>query len=273
MRFVTGRLHLLLAMPPRFWAAFFVLALAGCASGPPETPYAAFRQADDLANTFLASLPGVYAKQLSGDLKMRNMTSRIDLPPGWEGTTGGEPGKLLEIVVLDGDLTIGDVRLGAGGYVYVPPGSIGFNLTTDGGARVMYYLDDVDPLAMIQSPIILDARLVEWQETGTPGVTIKELRDDPGNGARTWLLRIKPGASIPWEASSANREGYLVTGEYQHSECVFGEVLTGPYSAGGYFNRPANAVNGGPESIATTESIWVLRERTAGAERITDACR
>jgi hypothetical protein len=260
-------------MPPRFWAAFFALFIAGCAGGPPETPYAAYRQADDLANTFLASLPGVYAKQLSGDFKMRNMTSRIDLPPGWEGTTGGEPGKLLEIVVLDGDLTIGDVRLSSGGYVYVPPGSIGFNLTTTKGARVMYYLDDVDPLAMIQSPIILDARLVDWQATETPGVTIKELRNDPGNGARTWLLRISPDASIPWQASSADREGYLVTGEYQHSECVLGEVLTGSYSAGGYFNRPSNTINGGPESFATTESIWVLRERSVGIERFAGACQ
>jgi hypothetical protein len=260
-------------MPPRYWAAFFVLALVGCASGPPATPYAAYRQADDLANTFLASLPGVYAKQLSGDLKMRNMSSRIDLPPGWQGTTGGEPGKLLEIVVLDGDLTIGDVRLSSGGYVYVPPGSIGFNLVTDNGARVLYYLDDVDPLAMIQSPIILDARLVDWQPTDTSGIETKELRNDPGNGARTWLLRVSPGASIPWQASTADREGYLVTGEYQHSECVFGEVLTGAYTAGGYFNRPANTLNGGPESFATTESIWVLRERSVGVDRIADSCR
>ena len=140
MRFVTGPLHLLLTMPPRFWAAFFVAVTAGCASGPPDTPYAAFRQADDLANTFLASLPGVYAKQLSGNLEMRNMTSRIDLPPGWEGPTGGEPGKLLEIVVLEGKLTVGDLQLASGGYAYVPPGSIGFNMSTDSGARIMYYL-------------------------------------------------------------------------------------------------------------------------------------
>ncbi len=273
MRFVRSQLHLLLAMPPRFWAAFFVVLIAGCASGPPDTPYAAFRQADDLANTFLASLPGVYAKQLSGNLEMRNMTARIDLPPDWQGTTGGEPGKLLEIVVLKGDLTIGDVRLSSGGYVYVPPGSIGFNLSTANGATVMYYLDDVDPLAMIQSPIILDARLVEWQETAAPGVTVKELRNDPGNGARTWLLRVLPGASIPWQASSADREGYLVTGEHQHSECVLGEVLTWTYTPGGYFNRPANTFNGGPESIATTESIWVLRERIAGVERLAEGCQ
>jgi hypothetical protein len=136
----------------------------------------------------------------------------------------------------------------------------------------MYYLEDADRLAMIQSPIILDTRLVEWQATETPGVTIKELRNDPGNGARTWLQRISPGANIPWQSSSADREGYLVTGEYQHSECLFGEVLTGPYRAGGYFNRPANTLNGGPESIATTESVWVLRERTVGVERFADAC-
>lgn len=273
MRFVTGRRHLLLAMPPRFWAAFFFAVVAGCAASQPKTPFAAFRQADDLANSFLASLPGVYAKQFSGDLKMRNMSARIDLPPGWQGTTGGEPGKLLEIVVLDGDLTIAETRLTTGGYAYMPPGSIGLNLVTDRGARVLYFLDDVDPLAMIQSPIVLDSRLIDWQETGMAGVTQKVLRDDPGNGARTWLLRIEPGAKQPWQASSADREGYLVRGEYQHSECVLGKAVTGSYTAGGYFNRPANTLNGGPAAVAMTEAVWVLRERTAGAERTASACR
>jgi len=272
MRIVTGPLHLLLAMPPRSWAAFFALLAAGCASGPPDLPFAAFRQADDLANTFLASLPGVYAKQLSGDLQRRTMSSRIDLPPGWQGTTGGEPGKLLEIVVLQGDLRVADVPLGPGGYLYVPPGSIGFNLSTEAGARVLYFLDDFDPLALIKAPIILDARMIDWKATDTPGLSTKELRYDSGNGARTWLMRINPVARLPWQSSSANREGYLASGEMQYSECFLGEPVTDIYTPGGYFNRPANALNGGPESYALVESVWVLRERTAGSEQTTDVC-
>ena len=126
---------------------------------------------------------------------------------------------------------------------------------------------------MIQTPVILDARLIDWRPTEYDGIAIKELKSDPGNGARTWLMQISPGASIPWQSSSVIREGYLASGNYQHSECVVGEIRTWTYTEGGYFLRPGGAINGGPEAKAITESVWVLRERSAGAERIADACR
>lgn len=260
-------------MPPILWAAFFVGFVAGCASGPPELPYPAFIQSDELEDIFMATLPGVRAKQFAGDPKTRRSSNRIDLPPGWEGTTGGAPGKSLEIVVLAGELAVADISLGPGGYAHVPPGTFGFNLRTSDGARVLYFLDDVDPLAMIRSTIILDTRLVEWQATDTDGVSIKELRSDPGNGARTWMKRIEPGAAIPWQSSSVIREGYLASGEYQASECVSGVAHTWTYTTGGYFYRPADTVNGGPESKAITESVWILRERSAGSEKTLDTCQ
>ena len=259
-------------MPPRFWAAFFVLTVAACASGPPKLPYPAFVQSDELPDVFLASLPGVRAKQFSGDSQTRRSSNRIDLPPDWQGTTGGAPGKLLEIYVLSGKLEVGDIELGPGGYAQVPPGSLGFNIKTSAGARILYFLDDVDPLAMIRAPVILDSGLLDWVPTPTTGVALKMLRDDPGNGARTWLLRISPGAQIPWRSSSVVREGYLVSGQYQDSECVAGEAHTFVYTPGGYFYRPPDTFNGGPESKAITESVWVLRERSAGLEKTTDSC-
>ncbi|MDH3431602.1 MAG: DUF4437 domain-containing protein [Gammaproteobacteria bacterium] len=273
MHFVTSRLHLLLAMPPRFWAAFFVLFVAGCASGPPELPYPAFVQADDLDDIFMATLPGVRAKQFAGDPKTRRTSNRIDLPEGWQGTTGGAPGKSLEVFVLTGDLDVGDISLGPGGYVLVPPGTFGFNLVTSDGARILYFLDDVDPLAMIRSPIILDTGLVDWQSTSIDGVSSKDLRSDPGNGARTWLLRIQPGAVIPWQSSSVIREGYLASGEYQDSECVGGIAHTWTYTSGGYFYRPSGTFHGGPEAMAIRESVWVLRERSAGSETTAGQCQ
>lgn len=273
MRFATGRLHLLLAMPPRFWAAFFVMLAAGCASGPPKLPYPAFVQADELEDIFMATLPGVRAKQFAGDPQTRRTSNRIDLPTGWQGTTGGAPGKSLEVFVLAGDLQVGDVKLGPGGYAHVPPGSFGFNLQTSDGARILYFLDDVDPLATIRSPLILDTGLVDWQPTDIDGVTVKDLRSDPGNGARTWMMRVEPGAAMPWQSSSVIREGYLASGQFQGSECVAGEAFTWTYSRGGYFYRPADALHGGPEAQAITESVWILRERTAGSETTSDSCR
>jgi len=251
-----------------FICILLVMTAGGCASGPPELPYPAFIQVDDLSDVFVASLPGVRAKQLAGDPMTRRSSKRIDLPADWSGTSGGAPGRSLEIFVLQGGLTIADLELGPGGYAFLPSGSLGFNLSSPAGARILYFVNDIDPESVIRSPIILETDLLDWAASGTLGRFVKELRNDPGNGAMTWLLRIETGAATAWESSSAAREGYLVSGVYQHSECVSGTVHTAEYLPGGYYIRPAGIVNGGPLSIAATESVWLLR-RAAGGETTT----
>jgi hypothetical protein len=251
-----------------FICILLVMTAGGCASGPPELPYPAFIQVDELSDVFVASLPGVRAKQLAGDPKTRRSSKRIDLPADWSGTSGGAPGRSLEIFVLQGGLKLADLELGPGGYAFLPSGSLGFNLSSPSGARILYFVNDVDPEAVIRSPIILDTDLLDWEASGTIGRFVKELRNDPGNGAMTWLLRIETDAATAWESSSAVREGYLVTGTYQHSECVSGIVHTAQYLPGGYYVRPAGIVNGGPLSKAITESIWLLR-RAAGGDTTT----
>lgn len=246
--------------------------LSACASGPPKLPYPAYVQVDELSDVFMASLPGIRAKQLAGDPKTRRSSKRIDLPPDWSGTSGGMPGRSLEIFVLDGRMMIADVELQQGGYAFLPAGSLGFNLRTTAGAQILYFLNDVDPESIIRSPIIIDAGLLDWEKTSNRGTWTKELRSDPGSGATTWLLRIEPGAKLPWETSSALREGYLLKGSYQHSECVLGEVHTGQYERGGYFYRPPGAINGGPESHALSEAVWLLRETRAGEHRTVPDC-
>ena len=86
------------------------------------------------------------------------------------------------------------------------------------------------------------------------------------------MLRVVPDAGIAWQSSSVLREGYLVGGQFQYSECVDGEPYTGIYTTGGYFNRPADAVSGGPETAALSESIWFLRESGASTETENVAC-
>ncbi len=248
------------------------MLLVACASGPPTLPYPAYVQVDELEDIFMASLPGVRAKQLAGDPKTRRSSNRIDLPQEWSGTSGGMPGRSLELFVLQGTLTIADIQLGPGGYAFLPSGSLGFNLGAPNGARILYFLSNVDPDSMIRAPIILDAAVLEWQRAAVDGVLTKELRRDPGSGAATWLLRIEPGAAQPWETSTAIREGYLLHGSYTHSECVDGEVHTWQYQQGGYFYRPAGTINGGPDASASTQSTWLLRETTRGEHAQVPAC-
>jgi hypothetical protein len=243
--------------------------LAACTSGSPRVPYPAFVQVDDLPDMFMASLPGIRAKQLAGDPKTRRSSNRVDLPVDWKGTSGGSPGRSTEIYVLEGSVTIADIELPPGGYIFLPAGSLGFNIVSEKGARILYFVNDTDPESIIRSPIIIDSNLLPWEQTVTLGVTAKELRKDPGNGAATWLQRVEAGASIPWQSSTVLREGYLTIGHFQDSECVMGEELTWPYTVGGYFYRPPGAVHGGPMSGGDTDAVWFLRE-TEGGTNITE---
>ena len=247
--------------------------LGACAGGPPQLPYPAFIEVDELEDVFMASLPGVRAKQLAGDPQTRRTSNRIDLPPDWSGTSGGSPGRSLEIFVLDGSLTIADIELPPGGYAFLPSGSLGFNLKSDFGAQILYFVNDADPEAVIRAPIIVDAGLLHWDATETAGVSRKELRRDPGTGAATWLERIDPGVALPWQKSSAIREGYLVSGSFQQNECVGGEVQSGPYLPGGYFYRPADTASGGPGAAAVTVSVWFLRETRGGTHATVAGCQ
>ena len=235
-------------------------------------PYPAYLNANELEDVFIASLPGVRARQLAGDPMTRRTSNRIDLPADWQGTSGGVPGRSMELFVLAGELMLADIRLQPGGYAFLPAGSLGFNMKTRDGARILYFVNDADPDSVIRAPIILDTGLLDWQPTPTRGITTRELRRDPGTGATTWLRRVEPGVDVPWEASTALREGYLVNGSYRHSECIDGPVVTDIYVAGGYFYRPAGAVNGGPASGADTESVWLLRETTGGEHRVVGVC-
>jgi glyoxylate utilization-related uncharacterized protein len=247
--------------------------MAGCKAGPPVVPYPAFVSVDELPDMFIAGLPGVRAKPLVGATgDTAGGGYRIDLPSTWQGTSGASPGKSLEIFVISGELSVADIKLKRGGYAYLPPGTLGFNLKSATGARVLYFLDDVDPTAVIRTPLILESGVLEWQDTDSRGLATKELRADPGTGARTWLLRIEPGAEIPWQSSTANREGYFVAGSHTHSECVAGEPATDTYRPGGYVYRPAHSISGGPESVATVTSVWFFRELSDSVETTHEAC-
>lgn len=249
------------------------LLLAACSSqrSKPELPYPAFVDTNEIEEQFLAALPGVRAREFNSDMRTRSMSSRVDIPPDWKGTTGGEPGLALEIFVLSGELSFSDISLGPGGYAYVPPGSMGFHLVSDFGAQVLYFLNEVDQRAVIRSPVILDSNLLAWEEK-RPGVFERELRHDPGSGERTWLRRVEPAATMRWTASSVEREGYLVSGEFLASECNNGESASWDYAPGGYFRRPADVLYGGPDTSAVTESTWFFREKSGGIETQQPAC-
>jgi len=257
--------------PERLLFLLSIIWLAGCAAGKPELPYPAFVAVEELPNAFIANLPGVRAKRLAGDAQTRQFSSRVLIPPDWEFSTGASPGQSVEIFVLGGQLTVGEFSLGPGGYLFVPPGYPGIRLASDGGADILYFVDNASEAAVIGTPLLSDAELIDWLPLA-PGYWEKELRADPGSGARTWLLRVDNGASTPWEDSSNTLEGYLVSGRMTASECVAGTPVTAEYAPGGYFMRPPGAVHGGPEEGTDIGAVWFLRVPGPAKTEIRAAC-
>ena len=242
--------------------ALFVL-LPACAGKQPQVPYPVFMSTDEVSDTFLAGMPGTRAKVYSEDNRSRRISMRLQLPSDWSFGTGAAPGKTLEIYVLEGDLTLGEFTLEPGGYAYLPSGSMGVGMSSLKGARLLYFIDDVQPGAVIQTPIISNSNLLSWQAESDAisefGLSTKVLRADPGSGARTWLMKIEPGAVQDWQQASTVQEGFLLSGQYRHSECGSEGVVSGEYLAGGFFLRPAGSVNGGPDAAAVQTSVWLMR--------------
>src|SRR5690606_9259830 len=186
------------------------LLLAGCANAPRNVPYPAFIQVEEVDGAFHAGLPGTRAKGLSGDQRTGRFSALLLLPEQWRWNTGAAPGKSVEIFVLAGEVTVGDLALRPGNYAWLPPGSTGLSMSSLGGAQLLYFLDDAAPDAVIQTPLFMSRDVVPWQplteDAMDAGLQVKELRHDPGSGQRTFLLKVDPGATQRWQKSSAKEE-------------------------------------------------------------------
>ncbi|HET6629046.1 MAG TPA: DUF4437 domain-containing protein [Woeseiaceae bacterium] len=247
--------------------------LGACASSPAgRLPYPAFIQAGELEPVFTAALPGTRAKPLFVDGRHGLSTLLLTLPPDWDWNAGGAPGKSVEIYVLEGEIRLGEFTLQRGNYAYLPPGSTTLPMSTDAGARLLYFLDDADPQAVIRTPLFMSREVVPWQPlpgAADDNVQRKVLRSDPGSGATTALISFVPGAHGPWRASSAPMEGFLLSGDFRVSVCVTGESLTGEYEPGGYFRSPAGTLI---ETGSEGGAVWLMRQPARGALTFYDAC-
>lgn len=252
------------------------LLTGACASQQPDVPYPAFIVSDELPDAFIAGLPGVRAKQFTVNPRTGTSSNRVILPADWSFSTGAAPDKSVEMYILLGEIELGGLTLTAGGYAYIPPGSTGLQMRTEDGAVLLYFQDNADSRAVIQTPLITNSRLIEWQPLSDDpadfGFSVLELRSDPGSGAKTWLLRIDPVARQDWWQSSVVHEGYLLSGSHTYSECIDGEVATDIYAAGGYFNRPPQAIHGGPAAVSAGTSVWFMRIPENGTVTSVAAC-
>lgn len=240
------------------YGLIILLVLGACASRPLAPPYPSYIDVNELPDAFVAGLPGIRAKQLSLDPRTQRASYRVQLPSDWSFTTGASPGQSVEIYVLAGEVSLGEFQLRSGGYAYLPPGHTGSQMESTNGALMLYFLDDSDDASVIQTPLITNSEILDWQSEDI-GVSVKTLRYDPGSGARSWLQRIEPEAMLPLQRSNQNVEGYLVSGSIMYSECSEGMSGTDQYLPGGYFHRPPGATHAGPETTTESGAVWYLR--------------
>lgn len=254
------------------------LVAGGCASSPSaRVPYPAFVQAGELEPTFTAALPGTRATVLFADRRRGISTLLLELPPEWDWNAGGAPGKSIEVYVLQGEIALGELTLLAGNYAYLPPGSTALPMSSANGARLLYFLDEADPQAVIRTPLFMSRDVVPWQpvagETAEAGPERKVLRRDSGSGAATYLLRVPPGPHPGWYAAAAQTEGFLLSGGDRLPECVAGTAVAGEYTPGGYFRRPAGAVSGGLQAASESGAVWLIRRAGPGEPTPAATCR
>jgi quercetin dioxygenase-like cupin family protein len=154
----------------------------------------------------------------------------------------------------------------------VPPDVAAPALASDSGARVLVFhapsTPDADALAKqrAQGAYVTRDRDARWSPgtvSQAAGVNvpleIKHLRKDPYTNARTWLVRIAPGTTVPWERHSVAEEGFLLEGDYRLAECLRAGSVAGDYTPGGYFHRPGGILHSGPESRTRNGAVWLMR--------------
>ena len=262
-------------------AALLALAAAGCASQEPPPPaFTGFIQAQTAPVEPWSPYPGVTARRLSADEFTGRSAIHLTVPLGWRWSGMINGAFSREWYVLEGRLQAGEQPLQGGDLLYVPPGARPPSLTAVRPAKLLIFTDPAHPASGLAQTFVASARALTWRpgtvarDAGVPlDLSVKDLKRDPGTGARTWLVKIGPGVEVPWESHSVVEEGYLLEGEYRLSECLPEGRKDGEYLPGGYFRRPANWVHSGPDSGTDGGAVWLMRSPGELDATFHDACR
>jgi quercetin dioxygenase-like cupin family protein len=75
---------------------------------------------------------------------------------------------------------------------------------------------------------------IVWQPHPTPGVTVAILHTDPVKREIVGLLKAQPGVRYPWHRHASTEEIFMVAGELQIGDTIYGEgsyIVSAPGSA------------------------------------------
>jgi hypothetical protein len=217
-------------------------------------PHLEFVQTQQLAwTTGLPGQPGIGArKPLSRDPDSGAVTALHRYPPGWRAALGAFA-SAEEVYVLDGSVTLGGRRLGAGGYAFLPAGVARDGDGSEAGAVALVFHDAAPVEGPVDSGAVNGVVALEttaelpW-EAGAGDADLahmrlgrKLLRDDPVREERTLLVSMSPQAyprtlPAPRERHPCVEEVYLLAGD------IVSEY--GILHPGAYFWRPPMIAHG-----------------------------
>lgn len=178
----------------------------------------------------------------------------------------------FEIVLLEGDLQIDNVKLQPRDFSFTPAGGKRPKLSTLQGARLLAFFDPAPRDPAIRDKLrSMGGYVTHYDDSRwNPGslsqmagfdlrLEIQHLKKDPLSGARTWLVRLKPPVTMPFEVHSVAEEAYVLAGRYSQPECMPDGMRTGIYEANSYFFRPGGIPHSGPGAGPLIETTFLMR--------------
>ncbi len=217
---------------------------------------------------------GLPSKVLRDDAEAGALTLRVETQGGWQDERRIRRENSLEIYMLKGDLSIENKKFFTGDFVRISRNTVYGTVSSDSGGQFLMFFDgpsaskvvDESELADSEEWIIARAAETPWEpalvakEAGVELSTeVKNLKNDPVTGARTFLVSSGGGVTMPWETHPVSEEGYLLEGRHRLEECLPSGLQSGVYEVGGYFYRPPELMHMGPGSTHPERVIWLIR--------------
>ncbi|MFZ9690274.1 MAG: DUF4437 domain-containing protein, partial [Phycisphaerales bacterium] len=204
--------------------------------------------------------PGAMLRVLSDDPLSGAMTAILELPAFFSTKdTALACSSDLQLFLLDGDLWLGEDRLGPGGYCFHPAGSPHGDWYCETTVRALLILGAHASFAPTRSLTkhpraiaAIDSWALQWIDplaasdpstTYRTGVMVKMLREDPDTGSTTHLAGLMPGWFMPGlEVHPVIEENYCLSGDV-HIGLVDGEPGY-TMTEGVYLCRPPGIAHG-----------------------------
>lgn len=220
-----------------------------------------------LAQTDPDGLSGWRVRELSTDAGSGAMSFLAKVAPCWRRQGGYRAASTQEFLILRGDLTAGDISLGAGDYISYPVGCAVPPMSSRLGCEIYVTADgplkhpgkeegDVGVLPVhlpIASRTWFDPPSYEGRsiEDTVDGMVMQTLRAGGPDEPYTFLVRCDGGWADPREESHETwEELFLLQGDYLMGD--FGRI-----EAGSYIFRPGTVPHG-PQATAKG-SVFLTR--------------